>query len=178
MVNSGTNMISRNSLNFRLLLIKTLTFLSLPNLQIHDQSKTRPDCPVPNPCTASNTCPSNSRCTSHWDRHECECLPGFVGDQCQSVCSLPNICPSNATCLAEFNGSREHVCACPNGLEGRRCEHGSVETKCPRGWFGQFGQCQRCKCRGDRGFREQCDGKNGRCECQEGWFLKVSFLEF
>ncbi|KAI6177756.1 hypothetical protein M3Y97_00942500 [Aphelenchoides bicaudatus] len=141
------------------------------SLKINDQSKTKPDCPIPNPCS-SNSCPTNSQCVRDWDRHSCKCIQGHVGDQCKDACNVRGLCRNNGTCSRVVGKEHDYECTCPVNFYGFNCEHQKIEEKCPPGWFGQFESCQRCDCRTDRGFEAECDQKNGRCQCRAGMFLQ------
>lgn len=147
------------------------------SLKVHDQSKTKPGCPVPNPCALSNICPKNSQCQRDWDRHVCKCLPGFVGDQCLDACSLNGLC-NNGTCLRSDKTSNGYICSCYSEFGGSNCEDQKFKEQCPPGWFGDFEKCQKCQCRMDRGFREQCGEKTGECKCETGMYLKVVLILF
>ncbi|CAD5218600.1 unnamed protein product [Bursaphelenchus okinawaensis] len=140
-------------------------------LKPQEQSKTKPGCsPTTNPCTQhGNICPPASTCQKQWDRHQCQCSQGHVGDACLDICSIPNIC-NQGLCIRNNATKRGYECACPEGKTGENCENEALEQVCPPGWFGVFGSCRKCECRADRGFLQQCDENNGQCKCRPGFF--------
>uniref|UniRef100_A0A7E4VR33 Protocadherin Fat 1 n=1 Tax=Panagrellus redivivus TaxID=6233 RepID=A0A7E4VR33_PANRE len=141
-------------------------------LKVLESSQTRPNCQVPNACTAStDACPKKSSCVRDWDRHNCICNRGYVGDSCIDVCSIAGICNNEGLCV-RANSTRGYECLCPEGFKGPNCEQRDLPKVCPAGWFGSYPHCQKCGCLTRRGFKQQCDKLTGQCLCQSGTFLE------
>ncbi|KAE9550699.1 hypothetical protein FO519_006082, partial [Halicephalobus sp. NKZ332] len=138
-------------------------------LKTLEASQTRPGCQVANGCSGEPSCPKNSRCVRDWDRHNCLCLRGYVGDSCIDACSIQGICNNEGLCIRS-NSSRGYDCVCPEGFVGPNCEYKSLPKICPHGYHGSFPNCRKCSCSSRRGFKQQCDQKNGRCICKSGTF--------
>uniref|UniRef100_A0AC34PUQ4 Uncharacterized protein n=1 Tax=Panagrolaimus sp. JU765 TaxID=591449 RepID=A0AC34PUQ4_9BILA len=146
------------------------------NVELHgiklkplEMSQARPGCQVTNTCAEDFSCPKNSRCARDWDRHHCACNPGFVGDHCIDACSIEGICKNEGFCVRS-NSTRGYNCLCPDGFVGKNCEHKSIPRTCPQGFYGKFSNCKKCSCAVQRGYKQQCDVKSGRCLCQTGTF--------
>ncbi|VDO29044.1 unnamed protein product [Onchocerca flexuosa] len=136
-------------------------------LKLAENMMTRPGCQESNGCNSPKACPSNSICVREWDRHRCECKPGFIGDGCVNICSLPNLCGEEGICHTK-NTSKGYECTCGKGLSGRNCERKTASQICPKGWYGTFPKCKQCSCDTGRGFLEQCNTKTGECYCKNG----------
>ncbi|CAO1393211.1 unnamed protein product [Diamesa hyperborea] len=98
-------------------------------------------------------------CEDHCD---CNCAPGFIGDDCSEKCPKSYFgqdCKSKCNC---DNGDCSHidgVCQCLPGWLGESCD----ET-CPATLWGQ--QCsQKCKCQN----KSQCRNNDGICICNPGF---------
>ncbi|CAK8686091.1 unnamed protein product [Clavelina lepadiformis] len=111
----------------------------------------------------SNPCPSHSTCTDKWDRYECSCKPGYVGEDCVSVCSL-NLCENGATCMLNASAEHGYQCNCSSGFYGQHCQFQHTET-CPDGWFGKS-ICAPCNCSSRDNFDPVCDNLTGKCRCK------------
>uniref|UniRef100_A0A914HXA3 Uncharacterized protein n=1 Tax=Globodera rostochiensis TaxID=31243 RepID=A0A914HXA3_GLORO len=143
-------------------------------LRLANQSATRQSCLAPNVCQmAATQCPVNSKCVRDWDRHNCKCNLGYIGDSCVDACAVPNICGPfpNTICVRLPNAPRGYECVCPDGRTGQNCENVALPAECPEGWFGQFPKCKRCLCPFENAFATQCNSTNGQCICREGTFL-------
>uniref|UniRef100_A0A915PFR4 Uncharacterized protein n=1 Tax=Setaria digitata TaxID=48799 RepID=A0A915PFR4_9BILA len=138
-------------------------------LKLAENMMTRPGCQVPNGCNSPEACPSNSICIREWDRHRCECSPGFIGDGCVNICSLPSLCSGGGVCHTK-NSSRGYECTCNRELSGPNCERKAAMQICPKGWYGTFPKCKQCSCDIRKGFLEQCNTKTGECYCKSGTY--------
>ncbi|GMT23971.1 hypothetical protein PFISCL1PPCAC_15268, partial [Pristionchus fissidentatus] len=134
------------------------------------KGKIRPGCSAVNRCSMDGVCPPHSHCHREWEKHSCQCLPGFFGDSCRSVCSLKSICGEGGLCQPT-NSSRGYECQCPNDRWGSNCEWFRPLRLCPSGWFGSFPHCKQCECDVTKGFLTQCNAVNGQCECAKNHFL-------
>lgn len=138
-------------------------------LKLAENMMTKPGCQVPNGCNSPKACPPNSICVREWDRHRCECNPGFIGDGCVNICSLPNLCGKEGICHTK-NNSKGYKCICSEELSGQNCERKRALQICPKGWYGTFPKCKQCSCDTERGFLEQCNTKTGECYCKSGTY--------
>uniref|UniRef100_A0A2R9B7S2 Platelet endothelial aggregation receptor 1 n=1 Tax=Pan paniscus TaxID=9597 RepID=A0A2R9B7S2_PANPA len=94
-------------------------------------------------CVAPNQC----QCVPGWRGDDCssECAPGMWGPQCDKPCS----CGNNSSC-----DPKSGVCSCPSGLQPPNCFQ-----PCTPGYYGPA--CQfRCQCHG-----APCDPQTGACFC-------------
>nr|XP_045216998.1 platelet endothelial aggregation receptor 1 isoform X3 [Macaca fascicularis] len=94
-------------------------------------------------CVAPNQC----QCVPGWRGDDCssECAPGMWGPQCDKPCS----CGNNSSC-----DPKSGECSCPSGLQPPNCLQ-----PCTPGYYGPA--CQfRCQCHGAR-----CDPQTGACFC-------------
>lgn len=139
-------------------------------LKTLEASQTRPGCQVANACAGESPCSSTSRCVRDWDRHNCVCLRGYVGDSCVDACSMEGICQNEGFCIRS-NSTRGYDCLCPEGFYGLNCEYRTLPKICPIGYYGFFPNCIRCSCPIRRNFKQQCDQKTGQCMCELGTYF-------
>ena len=116
-------------------------------------------------CSSADTCPDHSTCDQSWDKHNCQCEAGYVGDSCYDVCHL-NPCQGNSTCSRDITSEHGYTCQCNSPLlSGKYCEK---ETKqpCPANWWG-YPVCGPCQCDASKGFNPDCNKKTGECRCKD-----------
>lgn len=140
------------------------------HLTVKEKGKVRVGCNAGNRCAVEGVCPKESRCHRHWDRHQCVCHRGFVGDTCLPACSLKGICGSDGFCQPT-NTSHGYECQCQNGMTATNCQQVAAQQQCPDGWWGSFPNCKQCSCDGGRGFVGQCNKTNGDCQCPRNQYL-------
>jgi Notch-like protein len=71
----------------------------------------------------SNPCENGGRCLDQVNRFQCECLAGYVGEQCEidvDECES-DPCRNGGTCIDQVNGFE---CKCMKGFAGDFCEKG------------------------------------------------------
>lgn len=116
-------------------------------------------------------CFEHSTCVSEWDRTTCECLTGYVSDDCLPICTL-NPCISGV-CRANSDEKRGYTCDCSaTNNTGEHCEISRVQT-CPGGWWGEK-VCGPCNCDVKRGYNLNCDKTNGQCHCKANHYQPIN----
>uniref|UniRef100_A0A670HVK4 Slit homolog 1 protein n=1 Tax=Podarcis muralis TaxID=64176 RepID=A0A670HVK4_PODMU len=119
-------------------------------------------------------CQHDAVCRVTPDGPKCECMPGFVGDNCSvdyDDC-LDHRCQNNAKCFDEPNG---YSCLCTGGYSGQLCEippHGSLQPS----------PCERAECQNGANCVEL--GSRALCQCLPGFggpkcekLLSVNFVD-
>lgn len=120
-------------------------------------------------CTES--CPVHSSCVSTWDESSCECLNGYVGEECAPVCTV-SPCESGV-CRVNQNDSKGYHCECNNTSNtGEYCEH-TINQPCPGGWWGEK-VCGPCKCNTKQGYHLNCNKTNGQCYCKDNHYQPIN----
>ncbi|XP_058065887.1 protocadherin-like wing polarity protein stan [Anopheles bellator] len=113
-------------------------------------------------------CPPESICVSNWDDAYCECLHGYVGDECKPVCTVKP-CSDDGVCRADSFNARGYRCDCNSSLSsGEYCEN-RIQQPCPAGWWGER-SCGPCKCNVKQGYHPNCDKASGQCYCRENHY--------
>ncbi|XP_013421944.1 cadherin EGF LAG seven-pass G-type receptor 2-like isoform X1 [Lingula anatina] len=120
-------------------------------------------CNLPDPC-AGVTCPANSQCVDEWDRHSCQCYPGYIGSSCRDICTAYNPCQHGSECRHDITAIRGYKCDCKELNSGSYCEN-SIVQQCPTAWYG-YPICGPCNCPSDKGYDSNCDS-NGKCACKD-----------
>uniref|UniRef100_A0AAQ4RC38 Cadherin, EGF LAG seven-pass G-type receptor 3 n=1 Tax=Gasterosteus aculeatus aculeatus TaxID=481459 RepID=A0AAQ4RC38_GASAC len=120
-------------------------------------------CNVGAPCVSS-PCPAHSRCSDQWERHTCDCEPGYYGRGCTDACHL-NPCENEAQCHRKPSSSHGYICDCGDNNYGQYCQH-RIDHHCPRGWWGSP-TCGPCHCDTNKGFDPDCNKTSGHCHCKE-----------
>lgn len=116
-------------------------------------------------------CFEHSTCIAEWDQTTCECLPGFVGDDCVPICTL-NPCTSGV-CRVDSSTRKGYECDCSNtNNTGEYCEVSKMQT-CPGGWWGEK-VCGPCKCNTKQGYNPNCNKTNGQCYCKENHYQPIN----
>ena len=77
-----------------------------------------------NHCDA-NPCVHSVGCTDLYGGYECECEPGWGGQNCDVDANecLSTPCKNGATCVNQFNS---YTCECKEEFTGTHCETGTV----------------------------------------------------
>ncbi|XP_055533079.1 protocadherin-like wing polarity protein stan isoform X2 [Wyeomyia smithii] len=115
-----------------------------------------------------DNCPEHSRCVSSWDEAHCECVHGFVGEDCLPVCTVKP-CEDNSFCRADSASNRGYRCECNSTVSsGEYCEI-KTQQPCPAGWWGERG-CGPCKCNLKQGYHPDCNKTTGQCYCRENHY--------
>uniref|UniRef100_G3NQI9 Cadherin, EGF LAG seven-pass G-type receptor 3 n=1 Tax=Gasterosteus aculeatus aculeatus TaxID=481459 RepID=G3NQI9_GASAC len=125
--------------------------------------KVETGCNVGAPCVSS-PCPAHSRCSDQWERHTCDCEPGYYGRGCTDACHL-NPCENEAQCHRKPSSSHGYICDCGDNNYGQYCQH-RIDHHCPRGWWGSP-TCGPCHCDTNKGFDPDCNKTSGHCHCKE-----------
>uniref|UniRef100_A0A8C3BTM0 EGF-like domain-containing protein n=1 Tax=Cairina moschata TaxID=8855 RepID=A0A8C3BTM0_CAIMO len=115
-------------------------------------------------CQGECRCHNGGRCDPLGG--QCQCAPGFTGEQCQERCPVGRYgqgCRQSCDCA---NGGHcfhvDGACLCEAGYQGSRCE----EPRCLPGLYGL--QCQsRCLCHPQHSL--SCHPLLGECSCRPGW---------
>ena len=47
---------------------------------------------TPNPCQNDATCERDTTDPQVYDKYTCSCIPGFVGEQCETECEYNSVC--------------------------------------------------------------------------------------
>lgn len=117
------------------------------------------------------SCFGHSSCVADWDESTCECLPGYVGDDCVPVCTI-NPC-SSGVCRVDQSDHKGYRCDClASNNTGEYCEMNRVQP-CPGGWWGEK-VCGPCKCNVKQGYHMNCNKSTGQCYCKENHFQPVN----
>lgn len=112
-------------------------------------------------------CFEHSSCVVEWDKTSCECLPGYVTDDCVPICSL-NPCIAGV-CRADSSARKGYTCDCSQtNNTGEYCESSRIQV-CPGGWWGES-VCGPCRCDVEHGYNINCDKKSGQCHCKENHY--------
>uniref|UniRef100_A0A1I7VWT0 Neurexin-4 n=1 Tax=Loa loa TaxID=7209 RepID=A0A1I7VWT0_LOALO len=136
-------------------------------LNLAENMMTKPGCQVPNGCNSPKACPPNSVCVREWDRHRCECNPGYEcvcsgelnGQNCERKIAL-QICPKGW--YGTFPKCKQ--CSCDTGrgfLE--QCNTKTGECYCKNGAYYSGNECISCEC-GYGSSDLTCTSK-GQCQC-------------
>ncbi|XP_035787631.1 protocadherin-like wing polarity protein stan isoform X1 [Anopheles albimanus] len=113
-------------------------------------------------------CPQESVCVTNWDEAYCECLHGYVGEECKPVCTVKP-CSDDGICRADTFNARGYRCECNSSLSsGEYCEN-RIQQPCPAGWWGER-SCGPCKCNVKQGYHPNCDKTTGQCYCRENHY--------
>lgn len=139
--------------------------LSRPTIRenVEDGCASRAECP--------QSCTQNSVCKTSWDKAECECLHGYIGDKCLPICSLSpcraGVCRSNST------DRRGYKCECNSSEHhGEYCEK-TIQKECPGGWWGEK-VCGPCKCNVKQGYHPDCNKITGECSCRTNHYQPIN----
>ncbi|CAH1277168.1 NOTCH2 [Branchiostoma lanceolatum] len=90
------------------------------------------DAPTPTPTDVErcepDTCNQGGICIDGPSSYTCYCLPGYVGDNCETETNEcePNPCQNGGVCT---DGRLSYTCKCPSGFGGVNCE-----LTCPAGF--------------------------------------------
>ncbi|KAL7986453.1 hypothetical protein Chor_011619 [Crotalus horridus] len=141
----------------------------------------------PSPCQHGGTCQRISR-----KEHQCQCLSGWTGKNCQLMDFCPaNPCANGGTCVITYPVI---VCQCWPGFEGHTCQHdinecfaspspclnggscinsiGSFRCLCPSNFSGPLCQYRRGPCSSEiclhGGTCHHVDGGYHGCLCLPG----------
>lgn len=130
----------------------------------------QPGCPSHAECPES--CPIHSKCEVSWDEAHCECLPGYVGNDCVPICTV-GPCADAGICRVDNDLGRGYQCECNSTLySGDYCEI-AVQQPCPGGWWGEK-SCGPCKCNVKQGYHADCNKQNGKCRCRDNHYQPVN----
>ncbi|TRY65093.1 hypothetical protein DNTS_026850 [Danionella cerebrum] len=118
---------------------------------------------VADPCLPGfDLCQHDSKCVPLNKGYRCECLPGFVGQQCEQDYNdcLENKCQHGAECVDAING---YTCVCKEGFSGLFCENPP-----PMVLFQKTSPCDQADCQNG----SECVVDNGEpvCRCLPGFF--------
>lgn len=91
-------------------------------------------CHLPDHCQ-KNPCQNGGTCQAHADGYRCQCVPGYVGDLCQSEVDycVAKPCANGGSCENLKNDFR---CSCRSGFGGKDCSryvNGCVSSPCANG---------------------------------------------
>lgn len=121
--------------------------------------------------TCEDSCFEHSTCVADWDQTSCECLPGYVGDDCVPICTL-NPCTSGV-CRVDQSDNKGYKCDCSiTNNTGEYCEISKMQT-CPGGWWGEK-VCGPCKCNVKQGYHMNCNKTTGQCYCKENHYQPIN----
>nr|AHY88472.1 fmi [Terebratalia transversa] len=123
-------------------------------------------CNIGDPCS-QNSCPSFSLCESVWDMYKCNCLQGYLGNNCKSVCAEYNPCQHSSRCTTSTS-EPGYSCTCNTLSSGQYCEE-QWQQPCAASWYG-YPICGPCNCPTDKGFKSNCNKTNGICYCKENYY--------
>ncbi|PIC43590.1 hypothetical protein B9Z55_004268 [Caenorhabditis nigoni] len=138
-----------------------------------------------------NPCENGGRCSIQKGKIQCQCTPGYTGQNCTEIDKcIENECENNSTCFNDKRSPVGYSCKCQNGTVGKLCEIQCPLDQCENGgkcYLNTFGKIG-CKClpgtTGRRCEREinECGWnkcQNGakcvdmfndyRCDCADGW---------
>ncbi|XP_053689361.1 protocadherin-like wing polarity protein stan isoform X2 [Sabethes cyaneus] len=119
-----------------------------------------------------DNCPEHSRCVTSWDEAHCECLHGYVGEDCLPVCTAKP-CTDNGSCRSDSLSKRGYRCECNNTVSsGEYCEI-VTQKPCPAGWWGERG-CGPCECNLKQGYHPDCNKITGQCYCRENHYQQAN----
>ncbi|XP_062541557.1 protocadherin-like wing polarity protein stan [Armigeres subalbatus] len=123
-------------------------------------------------CTSNakcpDSCPEHSNCVISWDEAHCECIHGYVGENCLPICTAKP-CSDNGQCRADMTTKKGYRCQCNSTANsGDYCEI-TTQQPCPAGWWGERG-CGPCKCNLKQGYHPDCNKLTGQCYCRENHY--------
>ena len=135
----------------------------------------KPDCSL-------TTCTAPQKCGIDYDTNEAgcnECEEYYSGAYCRT-CDVDHFCNGHATSCTLSGGTEQ--CICETGYDGQACDD------CAEGYVPGNGRCIK-DCDTNKCFKTHecsdiftfsisshgtCSSTTGECECDEGWFTKVS----
>ncbi|XP_055380293.1 protocadherin-like wing polarity protein stan [Condylostylus longicornis] len=141
------------------------SILNRPTIRenVEDGCMSRTECP--------ETCPLQSTCVTGWDQAHCECLNGFVGEECAPICTV-SPCAAGQ-CRADNLDKRGYRCQCNSTTQsGEYCEI-NLQQPCPGGWWGEK-VCGPCKCNLKQGYHPDCNKTTGQCYCKDNHYQPVN----
>lgn len=121
--------------------------------------------------TCRSACPAHSECLTGWDESRCECLAGYVGDECAPVCTAS---PCTAgVCRVDGAEPKGYRCECNGTVNaGEYCEL-QINQPCPGGWWGEK-VCGPCKCNTKAGYHLNCNKTTGQCSCKDNHYQPLN----
>ncbi|XP_055589136.1 protocadherin-like wing polarity protein stan isoform X4 [Uranotaenia lowii] len=122
----------------------------------------------PSNAKCPDNCPNHANCVTSWDEAHCECMHGYVGNECVPICTTKP-CSDNAQCRADVSLRKGYHCECNSTAHsGEYCEI-VTQQPCPAGWWGERG-CGPCNCDLKQGYHPDCNKITGRCFCRENHY--------
>ena len=122
----------------------------------------------PNDCSGHGTCKGNV----------CQCEKPYVGVDCaymgdEQMCSLQGLFSTKqkqCLCFPGFTGAHCEKKQCPKNCNNRGTCGSNGQCFCIEGYTGP--ECEEMSCPGnDCAGHGECNRKNGKCKCEEGWTL-------
>lgn len=124
----------------------------------------------PQPCKVCDCDPDKHTGACAEETGKCECLPRFVGEDCDQCASGYYDAPKCKPCECNVNGTIGDVCLpedgqcpCKAGFGGTFCE------TCADGYTNVTAGCVECVCDATGSEHGNCSASTGQCECKPAY---------